>query len=185
MFNNKTKPDLSFVASVSANGLDRTYPRDVDKLVSFDSPTWSIGLNLSYPLGNNAAENDYRKNRLKTEQTALQIRSLEESATNDVKSAVRAITAGYKQLDVADRGRAYAEERLKAFIRKNEVGLATTKDVLDVENDLATAKSNQITAGVNYDNAVTRFWQVTGELLEREGVRIVEGDADRLYKNIH
>ena len=57
--------------------------------------------------------------------------------------------------------------------------------MLDVENDLATAKNNQITAVVNYDNAITRLWLVTGELLEREGVRMVEGDADKLYTNIH
>jgi outer membrane protein TolC len=77
----------------------------------------------------------------------------------------------------------YAEERLKAFIRKNEVGLATTKDVLDVENDLANAKNNQITALVVYNDAITQLWQVTGEILEREGIRIIENDADKLYTN--
>ncbi|MDA8412886.1 MAG: TolC family protein [Desulfobacteraceae bacterium] len=183
VFDNNTRPDLSLVASTSFAGLDRTYPRDFEKVASIDYPTWSVGLNFTYPLGNDAAENDYRKSRLKTEQTALQIRSLEEGAANEVKAAIRAVTTGYKQIEVADRGRAFAEERLRAFIRKNEVGLATTKDVLDVENDLATAKSNQISAVVGYNNAITRLWQVTGELLEREGVRVVEADADKLYKN--
>jgi outer membrane protein TolC len=140
-------------------------------------------LNFTYPLGNGTAENEYRKSRLKTEQTALQIRSLEEGAANEVRATIRAITAGFKQMEVADRGRTFAEERLRAFIRKNEVGLATTKDVLDVENDLATSKSNQIKAVVDYANALTLYWQKTGELLEREGVRIVEGDADKLYSS--
>ena len=185
VFNNRIKPDLSINASANLTGLDRTYSRDLEKIGSVDTPAWSIGLLFSYPIGNNAAENDYRKSRLKSEQIAVQIRSLEESAANDVKSAIRNITSSYKQIDVADRGRAFAEERLRAFIRKNEVGLATTKDVLDVENDLATAKNNQITAVVNYDNAITRLWLVTGELLEQEGVRMVEGDADKLYTNIH
>lgn len=185
VFSNKILPDLSLSASAGLTGNDRTYKRDLEKVGSFENPVWSIGLNFSYPLGNNAAENDYRKSRLKSAQIALQIRSLEEGAANDVKSAIRGIAAGYKQIDVADRGRIFAEERLRAFIRKNEVGLATTKDVLDVENDLATAKNSQIAAAVNYDNAVTRLWQLTGELLEREGVRMVEGDADKLYKNIH
>jgi outer membrane protein TolC len=177
------KPDLKLLASAGVAALDRTYPRDVEKIGTLDTPYWSIGLNLTYPLGNRAAENDYRKSRLKTEQTALQIKSLEESARNDAQAAIRSVTTGYKQIEVADRGRAYAEERLKAFIRKNEVGLATTKDVLDVENDLATAKNNQILALVAYNNAITQLWQVTGEILEREGVRIVENDVDRLYKN--
>jgi outer membrane protein TolC len=181
VFSAKTRPDLSLTASASLTGLDSTYQRNLDKTFTFDYPVWSIGLNFVYPLGNNAAENDYRKSRLKTEQTALQIRSLEEGAANEVRAAIRAITTGFKQIEVADRGTAFAEERLRSFIRKNEVGLATTKDVLDVENDLATSKSNQIKAVVAYANALTRYWQVTGELLEREGVRIVEGDADKLY----
>lgn len=185
VFKNKIKPDLSLVASTSLTGLERTYPRDLENIGSFDAPVWSIGLTFTYPLGNTAAENDYRKSRLKTEQTALQIRSLEEGAGNDVKSAIRNIASSYKQISVADRGRAYAEERLKAYLRKKEVGLATNKDVLDVENDLVAARNNQITATVNYDNAITRLWQVTGELLEREGVRMVEGDADKLYAGAH
>jgi outer membrane protein len=52
-----------------------------------------------------------------------------------------------------------------------------------VENDLVNAKSNQILAVVNYNNAITNLWKVTGELLEREGIRVVEGDFDKLYSS--
>lgn len=183
VFVSKTRPDLSMAASAWLTGKDSTYQGNLDKVVTFDYPVWSIGLNFTYPLGNKAAENDYRKSRLKTEQTALQIRSLEENAANEVKAAIRGIAAGFKQIEVSDRGRAFAEERLRAFLRKNEVGLATTRDVLDVENDLAVSKSNQIKAVVGYANALTRYWQATGELLEREGIRVVEGDADKLYSS--
>jgi outer membrane protein TolC len=183
VYRNKTRPDLALIGSVGASGLDHNANRDFEKMSTFDSPFWSVGLNFSYPIGNGAAENDYRRSRLKTEQTALQIKSLEEGAANEVRAAVRSVTTGFKQIEVADRGRAFAEERLRAFIRKNEVGLATTKDVLDVENDLVAAKSNQILAVVNYDNAITNLWKVTGELLEREGIRVVEGDFDKLYSS--
>ena len=184
VFDDNLKPDLSLIASGSLVGFDRTYNRNLERLGSFDYPAWTVGLNFSYPFGNNAAENDYRRSRLRTEQVALQIRSLEETAARDVKVAIRAVATGYKQIEVADRGRAYAEERLKAFIRRNEVGLATTRDVLEVENDLAVAKNNQIIALVTYADAITQYWLVTGELLDREGVRVVEGDADQLYSRI-
>lgn len=183
VFGNNTKPDLSLFLSGSLVGQDHSYAGDMEKIGSIDFPAWSVGIVFNYPLGNHEAENDYRKSRLKNAQTALQIRSLEESAVNDVKNSIRAIQSAYKQIEVADRGSAFAEERLRAFMRKNEVGLATTKDVLDVENDLATAKNNQITAAVAYNDAITRHLQVTGELLEKEGVRVVEGDADKLYSN--
>jgi outer membrane protein TolC len=181
VFRNKTRPDLALFGSVGANGLDHEASRDLEKMVNGDAPMWGVGLSFTYPLGNDAAENDYRKSRLRVEQTALQIRNLEESAANEVRAAIRGVTSGYKQIDVADRGRSFAEERLRAFVKKNEVGLATTKDVLDVENDLATAKSNQIAAVVNYNNAIVALWKATGELLERDGIHVVESDADKLY----
>jgi outer membrane protein TolC len=184
VYRNNIKPDLRLIGTAGVAALDRTYPREMEKIGTLDTPYWSVGFNLTFPIGNRAADNDYRKSRLKTEQTALQIKGLEEGATKDVKAAIRGVTTGYKQIEVTDRGRAFAEERLRAFIRKNEVGLATTKDVLDVENDLRTAKNNQITALVAYNNAITALWQVTGEILEREGIRIVENDADKLYTNI-
>jgi len=180
-FAQKIRPDLTLTASAQLTGLDSAYQRNLNQVLAFDYPVWSVGLNFSYPLGNGAAENDYRRSRLKTEQLSLQLRSLEESSTKEVRAAIRGIAAGYKQIEVADRGTAFAEERLRAFMRKNEVGLATTKDVLDVENDLAVSRSNQINAAVGYANALTVYWQATGELLEREGVRVVEGDADKLY----
>ncbi len=180
----KNRPDLTLIASAQLTGLDKAYQRNMDKVLTLDYPVWSIGLNFSYPLGNGAAENDYRRSKLKAEQISLQLRSLEESSTNEVRAAIRGIVTGYKQIEVADRGKAFAEERLRAFMRKNEVGLATTKDVLDVENDLAVSKSNQIKAVVEYANAMTNYWRVTGELLEREGIRVVEGDADKLYSAI-
>ncbi|QOX78613.1 TolC family protein [Trichlorobacter lovleyi] len=182
---NRTRPDLLLSASAATAGLGATYPRDLDRLSSGTYPAWGVGLAFSYPLGNQAAENEYRKNRLKLDQSALQIRNQEELIANEVRSAVRAIEANYKQLDVADRGRAFAEERLRAFVRKAEVGLATNKDVLDVENDLATAKNNQIKAQVAYANAITQLWKATGEILAKEQVRVLTLEPDSLYKSVN
>lgn len=184
VFNNKLKPNLVISTSAYLNGVDRTYLHDINKVVSADNPAWNIGLNFTYPLGNNAAESDYRKSRLKIEQQAVLIKSLEESALNDTRTALRGINSAYKQIEVTGRGQAFAEERFRSFVRKNEVGLATTKDVLDVENDLVAAKNNQINALVTYTNSLTRLWQATGELLEREKVQVVEGDVDKLYSTV-
>ena len=60
--------------------------------------------------------------------------------------------------------------------------MATAKDVLDVENDLVTAKGNQIRALADYNNAITALWKASGELLEREGITLNQKDADSLYE---
>uniref|UniRef100_A0A831UF27 TolC family protein n=1 Tax=Geobacter metallireducens TaxID=28232 RepID=A0A831UF27_GEOME len=179
---NRTLPDLNLNASAALTGLDRRYNRDLEKIGSTDYPVWGVGLQFAYPLGNNAAENEYIKSRLRLEQARIRVRSLEANVENDVKAAIRGVESGHKQLEVSDRGRAFAEERLRSFIKKNEVGLATTKDVLDVENDLAVAKSNQIKALVGYTDAITQLWRTTGEILERAGVRLSDEEGASLYE---
>lgn len=178
----QTLPDLNLTASGALTGLDRRYNRDLEKIGSTNYPEWNVGLQFVYPLGNNTAENTYVRNKLKFEQAKVQARSLEQSIENEIKTAIRGIETSYKQIDVTDRGRLYAEERLQSYIKKNEVGLATTKDVLDVENDLVTAKGNQIQALVDYNDSITQLWRATGELLEREGVHVTSEASDVLYR---
>jgi len=181
---NRTLPDLSFNASAALTGLGQDYSRDLDKVGSGDYPVWSLGLQLTYPLGNRAAENDYIRSRLKVEQARVELKNLEDSIRNEVRTALRGIRANYLQLEVADRGLAYAEERMRAYIKKNEVGLATTKEVVDVQNDLVAAQANRIRAQAEYNISLALFWKVTGETLEHEGITISGKEADALYEAI-
>lgn len=178
---NRTMPDLTFNANAALTGLERDFGRDMRKLGSAEYPIWSVGLEFSYPIGNRAAQNEFIKNRLSTEQARVQLKNLEENIKNDIRSAIRGIKANYLQLAVADRGLAYAEERMRAYIKKNEVGLATTKEVVDVQNDLVAAKANQIQAQTDYTNAIGQFWSATGELLDQEGITFTGKEADALY----
>jgi outer membrane protein TolC len=180
----QTKPNLNLVTSAALTGADRKYGRDMERTGSMDYPVWSIGLQFDYPLGNQAAENDYIKSRLRTDQLKVQIDSLKSSITNEVKGAIRSVQVNYKQLDVVDRARAYADERLKAYLKKLEVGLATNKDLLDVENDLAAARTNQIKAQAAYAISLQQYWKATGELLDKEGIVIGADRSDSLYRGV-
>lgn len=178
---NRLMPDLTFNANAALTGLERDFGRDMNKIGSAEYPIWAVGLQFSYPLGNRSAKNDFIRSRLSSEQAQVQLKSLEENIRNEVRSAIRGIQANYLQLDVADRGLAYAEERMRAYIKKNEVGLATIKEVVDVQNDLVTAKANQIQAQADYTIALGQFWKSTGQLLEQEGITVTGKEADSLY----
>ncbi len=178
---NQVLPQVDLTASAALGGLAPTYSRDLDRVVSGQYPVWTVGVQLSYPLGNDAAENDYIKSRLKVDQTKVQIRSLEESIATDVRTSIRAVDSGYKQLDVTARGRAYADQVLDAYIKKQRVGLATTKDVLDELNNQVIAKGNEIQSLSDYNKALTQLLMTTGELFEREGISVNEKAMDALY----
>ncbi|MGA7826152.1 MAG: TolC family protein [Geobacteraceae bacterium] len=179
---NRIMPDLTFNANAAFTGLERDFGRDMKTVGSADYPVWSVGLQFNYPIGNRAAKNEFIKSRLSAEQAQVQLKSLEENVKNEVRSAIRGLKANYLQLDVADRGLAYAEERMRAYIKKNEVGLATTKEVVDVQNDLVAAKASQIQAQSDYSIAIGQYWQATGELLSQEGITVTGKEADALYE---
>lgn len=178
---NRIMPDLSFIANAALTGLEKDFGRDMKKVGSAEYPVWEVGLQFSYPIGNRAAKNDFIRSRLSSEQAQVQLKNLEENIRNEIRSAIRGMRANYLQLDVADRGLAYAEERMRAYIRRNEVGLATTKEVIDVQNDLVAAKTNQIQARAEYTISIAQLWKATGELLEREGITVNGKEADALY----
>jgi outer membrane protein len=178
---NQTLPQLDFTASASFSGLASTYNRDIERVGSGKYPAYVAGLQLTYPLGNDSARNDYIKKKLLVEQSKTQVLSLEETIARDIRIAARAVDSGYKQLDVTAKGRAYADEVLQAYIKKQKVGLATTKDVLDVMNNQVAAQATEIQAVTDYNNALVTLWKTTGELLEREGVTLDGKEADSLY----
>ena len=179
---NQTLPELDFNASAAFTGLSENYNRDLEHIGSGRYPIWIAGLKFTYPIGNDAAENDYIKSKLKIDQTKTQINSLEESIFTNVRTAIRGIRSAYLQLDVTAKGRGYAEEVMDAYVKKQKVGLATTKDLLDVLNNLVAAKGNEIQAVTDYNNAIVSLWKATGELLEREGITLGVKEADALYK---
>jgi outer membrane protein len=181
VFETQTRPQLDFVSSAAVNGLAHGYASDLGRLASGKYPLWTAGLQLTYPIGNDAAKNDYIKSKLVAEQGRTQIRSLEETISRDVRTALRAVSSGYKQLEVTARGRAYAEEVVQAYIKKQKVGLATTKDVLDVLNNMVTAQGTEIQAVTDYNNAIVTLWKTTGELLPREGIKLGDKESTSLY----
>jgi len=61
---------------------------------------------------------------------------------------------------------------MASYLKRQQLGLATTKDVLDVSSSLTLARQNYTSARANYQTAFTNLWKSTGELLDREGIRL-------------
>ncbi|HEY5764528.1 MAG TPA: TolC family protein, partial [Candidatus Deferrimicrobiaceae bacterium] len=137
-----------------------------------ETPFWSVGLSFSYPLGNDAARADLAEANLKAARAQASIRDLEESARLEVRSALRDMETKFREIGVAEKGVSLGEARLASFRKRGKLGLATTKDVLEVEADLAGARDALASARADFQGAVTRFYRSTGELLAVHGIRI-------------
>ena len=168
---NLALPSLALEGSGGVAGLETAYGPAFDEMRSGEYPIWTIGLTFSVPIGNHSALADLAAARLKASQARTQLSATEESATLEVRTALRSLTSAREQIGVTAQGVKAAEVLLDSYLKRQQLGLATTKDVLDVSASLTQARESFTAARADYQSAFTKLWKATGELLDREGIR--------------
>lgn len=168
---NARLPALDLGASYGHKGLGREYSNNLSDLGGGDFPNWQVGLTLSYPLGNREARHEARRLAFLQQSRQALLAQLHSQVRTEIMAAIRLLEVSGKKLEVAASGLAFAEEKLRNVMKRKEVGLATTRQVLEAEEDLAQARTDESASRADYHNAVTVYWQVSGQLLEIQGVR--------------
>lgn len=168
---NALLPGLDLSAGYSHKGLGGDYGDNLDDIGGGDYPNWQVGLSFSYPLGNRSARHEHRRTLLRIKGSQAELAQLHQEIRTEIRAAIRLQQVNDQKIEVATSGLEFAEEKMRILLKRQEVGLATIRQVLEGEEDLAQARTDRVAALADYNKAVTRYLQVTGQLLEAEGVR--------------
>ncbi|HJU83851.1 MAG TPA: TolC family protein [Holophagaceae bacterium] len=163
--------DLSLGYAGNAASSDRLSPVNSD-LTDFKYPGYNVGLTFSIPIMNKAARGNLAQARANTRQSELSKRDLELGIRLQVRQAYRNVEAAAKGVAAAEKTRIFQEKTLEAEQKKFENGMSTNFFVLQRQNDLDTAKANELQARINYAKAVTALEQATGNLLQARNLEI-------------
>ena len=163
----------NFDGSNSQSRFDGDYGEAINNLADTDFFNWEFGLKLTYPIGNRSAKSKLAASRLRSHQAILEIKNLERSIIVEVREAVRQIDTDIKQIKVAEIARKLAEEKLAAEEKKFKVGLSTSFNVLEFQEDLAESQSLELQAIINYKKSKIKLNKVLGKTLEEHGVKVV------------
>lgn len=174
---NALLPALDLLGSYSHSGLGGSYSDDLDDVGGRDFPSWEVGLALSYPLGNREARYELRRTLLLLKGQRARVEQFKSEIRNEIRAAIRLLEVSRKKIDVTASGLSFAEEKLRILLKRQEVGLATTRQVLEGEEDLAAAQTDWTTALADYNKAITNYYKVSGTLLDEAGVRFA-GDLE-------
>ncbi len=171
---NQMLPTLDVQGGFEMSGPDEDLFGTVGELVGFDEYSFTIGMNFNYPLGNNAAESDYNKNKLELDQTKLSLQNLEQIVMVQVRQVVRNVETSYKRVEATKVALQLAQEQLDAEQKKFNEGLSTNFQVLDYQDKLASARSQHTQAITGYNQALVALDQLTGATLQRHNIVIAE-----------
>lgn len=137
--------------------LNRGFGSAVTDVFGLDYPTWTLGVQVNYPLGKSAAKASLARTELQHQQARLQLQNLELQVGTQIRDVVRTLQTAQKRLAATRSALALAEKRLEAEQKKFGVGMSTSFLVFQAQRDLALARSNELRAAVDYYKAKNDF----------------------------
>ena len=105
-------------------------------------------------------------------QVSQAYKDLEKEIILEVREAIRQLKTDVKRVQASGVAKKLAEKKLKAEEKKFEVGLSTSFNVLEFQEDLAEVQSKEIKAIVDYNKSRVRFHQVTATTLKTHDIKL-------------
>jgi HAE1 family hydrophobic/amphiphilic exporter-1 len=118
-------------------------------------------------LSNAKARNNLQADKATDRQLLLKLKQLEQNIMVEIDNAVKAAESAWESVDATQKARLYAEAALKAEQGKYAAGKSTTFTVLQLQNNVTSARSQEIRALANYDEALANLAQQEGSTLDR------------------
>jgi outer membrane protein TolC len=126
-------------------------------LGTWTAPTWSLRVNLSYPIGQSSTDASYARARVQVTQTQAQVKQAELIIATEVTNAALNVRNNLEAVQASGVARELSEQRLQAAQSKFEVGMATNFEVVQAQRDLADARSTELRNILNYRKAIVDF----------------------------
>jgi outer membrane protein TolC len=171
-YRNQLFPELDLIGTYGYNGAGREFSDTFGQFNEGNAPFYSYGAQLSVPLSNIGPRNQYKANKATLQQIVLQLKQLEQSIMVEIDNAVKQAQSNYQSVEATKQARIYAEAALDAEEKTYTVGKATTFEVLQYQNNLTAACSQEIRALANYNEALANLSQQEGSTLERNHINI-------------
>jgi len=170
---NQLFPQLDIVGSAGLNASSREDLDDaLNQIRGRDNPFWSVGGQLSIPLGNRSARYSYRSAKVTRQQIELQLKQLEQQVLIRIENAIAVARTAFQRANATREARTFAEAALEAEQKKLESGKSTSFEVLRLQRDLTTARSGEIRALADYNAALAQIALNEGTTLERRKVKL-------------
>ena len=134
---------------------------------------WTVGLVISYPIGNRNARAQYSRSKLDEEKARTGITRTEQQVTLEVKRATDDLQTYARAVESTREARVVAEEQLDAENKKLLVGLSTNFQVLQFQQDLTDRRREEVIALTAYKIGLANLERAQGTSLDTLNVDFI------------
>lgn len=186
LYKNQTLPRVDLQSTVSTYGLAGSvipgdtppgylvggYGQALRNLTSVSTGTVSVGATIQFPLHNRTAKANLAFARVQGEQLAVTVQSQEQAVEVDVRNALQAVEIAQRQVSTARSASKSAEIQLAGELKRYQAGMSTTFLVFQFEDLLVNARTAELRAEANYNQALGNLQRATSVTLRVNGVAI-------------
>jgi len=159
------------------------YGGTLNQLVNSTAPDKGVGIQLSIPLRNRAAQAVQVRSELEYQQAELRLAQIENQVQVEVRNAQFTVQQNRASVESARAAVELGRQSLDAEQKKYQFGTSTTTLVLQYQSQMATAESTLVNAMVAYEKSRIELDRATGTLLDHNGISVddaARGQVTRL-----
>ncbi|HZQ69724.1 MAG TPA: TolC family protein [Terriglobales bacterium] len=150
-----------------------------------DFPDYGVGLSLTIPIRNRAAQADQIRSQLEYRQAQLRLQQLQNQIGIEVRNAQFALLQNRARVDTARKARDLARQTFEIEQKKYALGASTSNNVLQTQRDLAQAESNLVAAMSTYEKSRVELDRATGLTLTATGIQIEDVEIGQVRQMPH
>ncbi|HQO36274.1 MAG TPA: TolC family protein, partial [bacterium] len=171
---NQLRPQLDLSMGAWSSGLGDHADDSLDLMKDGDFTSYTVGLTLTYPLGNRAARARMQRSELQAEAARTSLEDQLRGVDLQVRAAIRQIETNQQRVDATTISVDLAEERLRAEEEALQVGLSTSHDVLDYQEDLTIARGSYTQSVIDHILSIAQLELSKGTLTQWLGFKVEE-----------
>jgi outer membrane protein TolC len=133
---------------------------------------YTLGVEGSIPLGNRAARGQFQRADLTLKQSEQRLESVKQETMMRVRMAMRALQTSQILIESNRQTRKLQETNVAAEEKRLKLGVTTSYRVLQVQEDLTLAQTQEVQAQIAFEKALVDLRLAEGRLLEELGVEL-------------
>lgn len=152
----------------------------LSQLFSSDFYGYVVGFSFNLPIGNNEARAQNAQAKIALDRARLQQESLKQQISLEIRDALTQIEMNEERLQASQAAVRFAQERLEGEEARFEVGMGTTRELIEAQRDLLQAESVLLRAQTDLIKSHRSLDRALGRSFERYNIRL----ADALSTNV-
>ncbi len=175
---NEMLPQLDVTGSYNQGGRNEFFGDSLSGLADRQDDAYTIGFRFSVPIGNRTARSNHRRSQASRQAAQQRQHQTLQALTFNVGRAARSVMTNKVLVKSNEQSRLLQEVLVLAEERKAEAGVTTSFQVLQIQEQLTAAFTQEVQARIAHEKALIDLQLAEGTLLDNLGIDIAPPEND-------